>query len=669
MNVSLMRPQLIRDAYFVPLDDDGVYLRSSHRVMTIERAPVYPWLERLAPYLDGGHTVAELVAGLPERKAALVTDLIRRLHDQRLVRDLRRDLPHTLGEWELRTYEAELAYVETYTDSAEHHFQRYRETPTLLVGSGRLVEAAARAALKSGVRQVRVLVTGDTPTDPERLREHRDAALARDALQELSWAPAPVDARGWTDALRDQGAVLHLSERPVSARSLMLDAAAPEGTLTQHAFVLPDEAWIGPLRIPAGPGGGWEAVRRRLGPGTGADLPDLAGDLFTGALPAIVANHAVFRLFTHVTGTGEHDWTNRLLRVDLETLETTHHRYHPHPHALPAGPDTREDFLARSAERARGRERSAEELSVAAVDHIDSRSGLFAAIDEQDATQLPLRVSHVSVPHPVSRDAAVTVYGSAVDFVQARHRAMHRAVERYAAALYDPRRANPDGTVWGLRLSDGGAEPLDASEVFLTTKRQWRAEVPVGTACGGTWDEAVTTALLRHCEELTAAAAARGERPHPRVDLAVLAADDEVAHLVRLLEVTGADVTVHDVTDPELGVPALAFAVDGTTVACAAGLDLVDAAVTGLERTLLHWQAEHNDEPGYAPAPVPSPPEAPRGDEGPLPHPVDLRTDPVRELVAALLRTGRHPVAVPLDHDPALAELAPYVLRIVLVHD
>ncbi|MEV7676667.1 YcaO-like family protein [Streptomyces sp. NPDC088752] len=669
MNVSLMRPQLIRDAYFVPLDDDGVYLRSSHRVMTIERAPVYPWLERLAPYLDGGHIVAELVAGLPERKAALVTDLIRRLHDQRLVRDLGQDLPHTLGEWELRTYEAELAYVETYTDSAEHHFQRYRETPTLLVGSGRLVEAAVQAVLKSGVRQVRVLITGDTHTDLERLRDQRDAALARDALQELSWTPAPVDAQGWTEALRGYEAVLHLSERPMSARGRMLDAAAPGGTLTQHAVVLPNEAWIGPIRTPAGPGGGWEPAWRRLCPGTVADLPNLTGDLFTGALPPIVANHAVFRLFTHVTGTGEHDWTNRLLRVDLETLETTHHRYHPHPHALPAGPHTREDFLARSAERARGREQSAEELSVAAVDHLDPRSGLFAAIEEQDATQLPLRVSHVSVPHPVFRDSAVTVYGSAIDFVQARHRAMHHAVELYAAALYNPRRANPDGTVWGLRLPDDGAEPVDAAKVFLTTEQEWRAGVPIGTACGRTWDEALTTGLLRHCEELTVANAAGSEQPRPRVDLAALAVDDEVAHLVRLLEVTGADITVHDVTDPELRVPTLVFDLDGTTVACAAGLDFVDAAVTGLERTLLRWQADHNDEPGYAPIPVPPLPDAPCDDKESLPHQIDLRTDPVQQLVAALLRAGWRPVAVPLDHDPALTALAPYVLRIVLVHD
>ncbi|WP_256105415.1 YcaO-like family protein [Streptomyces sp. ODS05-4] len=670
-----MRPQLIRDAYFVPLDGDGVYLRSSHRVVTIERAPVYPLLERLAPYLNGRYTVAELTARLPEPKAALIADLVRMLHDLHVVRDLSQDLPHTLDERETRAYEAELAYVETYAGSAEHHFQRFRETSVLLVGSGRLLETAAQAALGSGVRRVRLLITDDTATDLDQLRGHLRDALARDPRQELTWASAPndPDGSGWAESLRGHDAVLHLSERPMLARGRLLDAGAEQtGTLTQHTVVLPGEAWIGPLRIPAEPGGGWEAAWRRLRPAagvapldTGADHPGVSGDLFTGALPSIVANHAVFRLFTHLTGTSEHDWTRRLLRVDLETLETSHHSYHPHPHALPTGPETRDAFLARSVALAHGAQQPVEALSVAAAEHLDARCGLFATVGEEDATQLPLRVSRVEVPHPLTHASAV-VYGVAVEFAEARYRAVRRAVELYGTGLYDPRRANADGTVWGLRLSDGEAVPVAASEVFDTTDRTWSEGPRTGAACGRDWNEAVATGLLSHCEELTIASASRHERTGPLVDLTSLAADEEIAHLTRLLDIAGVDVTAHEITDPVLRVPALAFRVDGRVVAHAAGLDLAGAVIAGLERTLLVWQAERHGEPWYAPAaPFPLPDAS--GD-GPVPPAPDLRAEPVRELDDALRRVGRQAVAVPLDHDPALAEVAPYVLRIVVVH-
>ncbi|MGW3134887.1 hypothetical protein [Streptomyces sp. NPDC001139] len=678
MNVSQMRPQLIRDAYFVPLEDDGVYLRSSHRVVTIEHAPIYPLLERLAPYLNGKYTVADLTAKLPARKASLVASLIRELHEQHVVRDLSQDLPHTLDELEIQAYEAELAYVETYTGSAEHHFQRYREAAVVLVGSGRLVEAAAQASLESGVRRVHLLITDDTPTDLDQLRDHQRSALARDAHQELTWGLAPgqgTDASGWADLLRGYDVVLHLSERPMFARSRMLDAAAERTrALTQHAVVLPVEAWIGPLRTPAEPGGNWEAAWRRLRPTNDvalpdafADHPELAGDLFTGALPAIVANHAVFRLFTHLTGTGEHDWASRLLRVDLETLVTSHHRYHPHPLALPAGPETREEFLARAAALAKGAEQAVEALSVAAVEHIDARTGLFATIGEEDATQLPLRVSRVSLPHPLDHTPSA-VYGVAIEFDEARYRAVRRAVELYGTAMYDHRRTNLDGTVWGMRLSDGEAVPVSSSKVFDATDRTWAAGPQAGTACGRSWNDAVTAGLLRHCEELTIASAALREHTGPSVDLASLTADDEVAHLLRLLEIAGVAVTAHEITDPLLRVPTLAIRANGSVTARAAGLDLLSAAVTGLERTLLSWQAERNGEPWYAPATPPPLPDIPSGGE-PLSHSPDLRTDPVRELDAALGRAGHRPVVVPLNHDPALAKLAPYALRIVLTHD
>jgi hypothetical protein len=110
-----------------------------------------------------------------------------------------------------------------------------------------------------------------------------------------------------------------------------------------------------------------------------------------------------------------------------------------------------------------------------------------------------------------------------------------------------------------------------------------------------------------------------------------------------------------------------ACAFDGRTVAYGCGVSSTDALRDGLIQTLAHYQALANDEQDYAPAAVPGLPTRLRGTR---PSPM-ARTRPlsVADLVAALVRGGHSPAVVPLDHDPEVRLIMPYIGRVVMIDD
>jgi hypothetical protein len=76
-------------------------------------------------------------------------------------------------------------------------------------------------------------------------------------------------------------------------------------------------------------------------------------------------------------------------------------------------------------------------------------------------------------------------------------------------------------------------------------------------------------------------------------------------------------------------------------------------------------QARVHDQPGYAPPPGSALPVRRRGDR-PAPVP-DSPPLTVGILAARLRAAGRTPVVVPLDHDPGLVRIVPYLVNVVLL--
>jgi putative thiazole-containing bacteriocin maturation protein len=653
-----MRPKLLGDAYFVPLPNDGLYVRSSHRIVRIADIPIYPWMERIAPYLTGEHELAELTGDLPEQKAKLVRDLVHALYDHGVVRDLDNDLPHSLTEEELCTYAGELTYLETYVDSAAHRFQRYREGQIILLGCGLAIECCVFSALRSGIRRVKVLLTSEQPTDTARLAEFLRMAQIRDPRQELVFSAAPNQDAGidqWIETLRPASIVLHVASSPMLGRALAVDRAClAAGIPLIQGIPSEDEAWIGPVTTPGMRGYTWESAWRRLSDCAGdfRDDPN-PSSFFVGTVPSIVANHVLFRCFTWVTGSdaGSH---HRLLRLSLETLETSTHRFHPY---VPASPQSEND-ASRLEERVRvlrqGSPQSDKEFSETAITLIDARAGLFRSIDEDGLQQLPLRIARVTWKDRTDQ-APFEAYGYALDFEAARINAMRRGVELRALQDWHERHAG-NGT-WAMSLTDLIPVQIASSEIRSSAGY---ADNPIGVACGRTWDEAVCAGLLQWVEKATVDAAHRSKKAFGVVRDELIDQNADVRHLKSLARHLDPHLTVYDLTG-DLSVPTFAFCRGQTVVAYGSGLSSEVALQAGFERSIYALQTQRSWSDRL-------PADLPLDDRGRfelLALPPRFKSDPLQTLSDAFAVEGYKVSVVLLNQDFYRAAIIPYVIWVV----
>ncbi|EMF00378.1 YcaO-like family protein [Streptomyces mobaraensis NBRC 13819 = DSM 40847] len=632
-----MLPKLKSDVLYVPTPD-GAHVFGAGADVALRGPAAYRLLDRLAPHLDGSTELDALVRGLPDGTRTAVERLVGRLQSAGCLIDAAADLPHGLTARELDTYAAEIAFVEYHATSAARRFQTYRDSAVTVVGAGPVFTALVCSALRSGVRRLRAVHTPDTGTDPaadaDRLTELAAEAALRDPDQTLERVPFSAAEE---DRLATADAVLHVAAGPAVERAPRLDRlCGTSGTLLVQGVVLDDVAWLGP------PGPDWASAWSRLR----ARPPYRTGTFLTGPAAAVVAGHLGLAAFRALAGIEEPGARAALTRIDLETLRTSTHAFLPHPAARPAGPEPAAAFTARIGRLRAAAPLSAEEFSAAAAACFDPYTGVLRTLDEGDFTQIPLHVTE-AVPH-LADSGGPRVFGTGPDFAEARRRAALRGIARHAAASPDPRRFGPGATVWGWDLADGQPVRVPADTAF---------SAGTGLAARLSWDEAVDDGLGQHCARLAAEDVAAGRtRPVP-LDLTQAPADERTARYLGLLRAAGGTARVADIGGA-LGVPVLAWWLDGRPVAVTCG---PDAAAEGLERTLLARQSAMTDEPAYAPEPVPGlgdPPE-------PAPTAAWPAAPDRAALPAALRSRGLRPVAVPLDHDPAVHDVLPSVLRVV----
>ncbi len=310
---------------------------------------------------------------------------------------------------------------------------------------------------------------------------------------------------------------------------------------------------------------------------------------------------------------------------------------------------------------------------------VDPRCGLFGWLDEDDLAQLPLWVCRASVSDPCcllpswAPVPVVTGYGLARD--EARLQTLLAAFAAYGSLAVDRRRITDTGATggvgrtpgkWGMDLTTGRPKAVPAAVAMpvlngVTVPYQ----APVGAAAGLTWNAAVSAALRQHCELLLIQRLAVADRPFPMLDPSHLR-DERVFRLLRLLAAAREQAEIYDLRGL-LGVPACAVLTSGVTVAITCGTTMINAVTTGLERTLLSWQARHTSQPDYAPSTVPQLGErlcAPAVSESPATEEVGITI-----LVDALQAAGQTPVVMPLDHDVEATRILPYVAQVVLCRD
>ena len=141
----------------------------------------------------------------------------------------------------------------------------------------------------------------------------------------------------------------------------------------------------------------------------------------------------------------------------------------------------------------------------------------------------------------------------------------------------------------------------------------------------------------------------------------------EGVYLAGLLKAVVGQVVVYDVTGT-LQVPTFAICLDEKVVAYSTHWDVAQALGLGLEEALQHYQSEHFQEGEYALVPVSDFPAALRSEQCSVPrYPApDVWSERQKWLLQKLQANGLRAFAVPLDHDPALVEMLPFIVRVLL---
>ncbi|MEU5208790.1 hypothetical protein [Streptomyces sp. NPDC020742] len=637
------------DVLYVPTGD-GVHVFGAGVDLALRGRSAYQWLDRLAPHLDGSVELDALVGRLPQDKRQVVHALVDQLHAAGCLVDAGQDLPHGLTPRELAAYASEIAFIEYHGDSAARRFETYRNSNVGVVGSGPVFIALVCSALRSGVRSLRAVCTDAPGTHTERLAELTAEAALRDPEQTvtpafLDQSAATRDESAWGGLVDQADAVLHVADGTSVDRAVRLDALCQEaGALLVQGLVLDDIAWLGP------PGPDWRSAWRRLG----ARGPFRPNAFLTGPAAAVVASYLGLAAFTALTGIADGAPSpadaGRMTRIDLETLRTSTHAFLPHPATVPARPETREEFTRRLERLGSTPPLDEATFSQRAARCFDPYVGVLCALDEREFTQVPLNVTE-AVPHT---EGAAPVYGAGTDFAEARREGALRGLARYAAHHVDDRRLGAGGAVWGWALDEQRAEAVAASRVFATDHE-------VGVAARLSWADAVADGLAQHCVRLALREVAQGRaRPRP-VRLRRDALPPEARGLLDLLHASRGSVEVTDIGEA-LGLPILAWAQAGRTVTATCGPASV---VEGLRAVLLDRQSVMTDEPAYAPVRLGELAAPASGEEW-----IEVPAPAGRErMVEALRSRGMRPLVVPLDHDPAVHEVLPFLVRVVIADE
>lgn len=692
----LLRP----DAYCAQTPD-GAYVLTHEGESAFTGRSVYQLIDRLTPFLDGRHSLAELTADLPAERRQMVRELITTLIERGAVRDVDRGGAPGAGP---AGHQHEVAFAGYFLDSPGPAFREYQDTVTLVIGAGRLGRAVAVAAARSGLRQVRVVTTAECPADLERPGAAGDGW--RGDRQRLAGDLTHEEARNAIGSLLEGvDLVLHASDRPMVERARLLDQLGQEaGVPIAQTLVLDDHAWIASAGLGGRAGVSWTSGWRRLQarrrpdatrrPARDDALPPVAPDELSATAVASQLVHGVFQAITLPAGATK----DAMTRVELATLDSAACAYLPHPFAVPAFATSGTDFADRIARLSAGARLDEQTFSRRAVACAGDQVGVFGDPAEREFAQIPLHVCEIEVSDPVGlldpARPAPKVTGAGLDFATARYQAALKAFASYASLMIDPRRLNtigdrradsrtdPDtmlsalksgqvtGLVQGYGVADGGTHLVDVSRVFPALRAPASPPAspyvpPPGVAAAYDWREAVIRGMVGQCLRLTLGDLAMSARPYPRVDLAGAALDARGDRYRALLAAIGEPVTVYDVTGP-LGVPTMVGYLGSVAAGCASSPSAVGALTDALEQVLVHYQARENDQPDYAPAPIRDIPDRLRGTTtGPL------SGEPARDgtvLAAALAQRGHRPIAIPLDHDPEVGAIMPYIVHVVITN-
>ena len=299
---SFMRLKVKRDTFYLPDPEGGVYFRNNESSFRMKGGTIYQWIEKLMPMFNGEQTMGELTEGLTGPYRNRVYEIGETLLQNGFVRDVSQDRPHELNNMILEKYASQIEFIENFVDSGAYHFQEYRQTNVLVVGSGSILVSLASALIESGLPKFDFLVTESIPTNRHRIYELIQNARKMDSEVEVREVPFEKGGHKsyWNQVVRSYDCILYVTQdgNENELRDLN-NVCKEEGKIFLPAICLEQVGLSGPIIHPEWDGC-WESAWRRLH--QSAIQSDQKPNMVSSTTGALLANVIVFEFFKKVTG-------------------------------------------------------------------------------------------------------------------------------------------------------------------------------------------------------------------------------------------------------------------------------------------------------------------------------------------------------------------------------
>ena len=204
-----MHPKLQANTTYI-LVPDGIYLRSNRASLSLRGKNLDQFLE-LLPNLNGSYTLDELTQEASANKKTQVMTFLKALLSSGFLKDTSEDQPHTLTQAELATYSSNIAFIDSWQNSAASHFASFRDKKLLIIGSGLGFTALVQASLRCGIKQINVVRTPECGNVPDSQLDQLDLFSQNDPEQRVQPIAAPqwdneadvlIDDEPWRDHAR-----------------------------------------------------------------------------------------------------------------------------------------------------------------------------------------------------------------------------------------------------------------------------------------------------------------------------------------------------------------------------------------------------------------------------------------------------------------------------------
>ena len=563
---SFMRLKVKRDTFYLPDPEGGVYFRNNESSFRMQGGTIYQWIEKLMPMFNGEQTMGELTEGLTGPYRNRVYEIGETLLQNGFVRDVSQDRPHELNKMILEKYASQIEFIENFVDSGAYHFQEYRQTNVLIVGSGSILVSLASALIESGLPKFDFLVTESIPTNRHRIYELIQNARKMDSEVEVREVPFEKEGHKsyWNQVVRSYDCILYVTQDGNENELRHLNnVCKEEGKIFLPAICLEQVGLSGPVIHPEWDGC-WESAWRRLH--QSAIQSDQKPNMVSSTTGALLANVIVFEFFKKVTGIAGS--TNSIYLLDFETLEGEWLSFIPHPlvTSTSAAPRLVEDLDLRIEQEGK-RNNASHELLEYFNGLTSEEIGIFHSWEERNLSQLPLAQCFVQAVNPLTSgpaDLLPEVICAGLTHEEAKRNAGLTGIEMYVSKWIDS----------FVRNQDDHNDPK-----FM--------EGTIGIGAGETIEEAVCRGLQAYLDEKLSNRMDDGLNGIFDVQLGSIE-DQSCKVYVDALSTLNGTPTI-DLKEDILGFPVISVRYNGQRIT-RAGLNITLALRNALQQALLNTQ-------------------------------------------------------------------------------